>query len=163
MTADLLDDEAVAGRLEGFWREAESRMAGLPVHNPALSVMATPSRRFGGFRFSVVVTPWCMNVVALPDAGIDLPPDGVMLRLDLPAGSVDFVIASMDDGSRYGAASLFSPMSDFEDQVAAEAVAFAALDELLREAEPSEVGPLSASLDRRRLIGLGRGGTGGNE
>ena len=163
MTADLIADEAVADRLEGFWREAESRMAGLPVYNPALSVMATPSRRFGGFRFSVVVTPWCMNVVALPDSDIDLPPDGVMLRLDLPAGSVDFVIASMDDGSRYGAASLFSPMADFEDQVAAEAVAFAALDELLREAEPSEVGPLSASLDRRRLIGLGRGGQGGGD
>ena len=161
MTADALlsnlDDEELIGRLEGLWRAAEVHMAGLPIHNPALAVMVTPARRFGHFRFAAVVTPWCMNVVAVPDAGIKLPPDGVTLRLELPAGDVDFVVASMQGGGRYGAASLFSPMDEFEDQVGAEAVAFAALDELLREAEPSEIGALSINMDRRRLIGFGHG------
>lgn len=161
MTADAplssLDDEELIGRLEGFWRAADARMVGLPIHNPALAVMVTPARRFGRFRFAAVVTPWCMNVVAIPDAGIKLPPDGVTLRLELPAGDVDFVVASMQDGGRYGAASLFSPMDEFDDQVAAEAVAFAALDELLREAEPSEIGTLSINLDRRRFLGFGQG------
>lgn len=152
-----LDDEELAGRLEGFWRAADGRMSGLPVHNPALAVMVTPVQRFGRFRFAAVVTPWCMNVVAVPDIGIALPPDGVTLRLELPAGTVDFVVASMGDGGRYGAASLFSPMDEFDDQVMAEEVALAALDELLREADPSEVEPLAASLDRRRLLGLGSG------
>ena len=160
MTADAplsgLDDDDLAGRLEGFWRAAEGRMVGLPIHNPALAVMATPARRFGRFRFAAVVTPWGMNVVAVPDVGVKLPPDGATLRLELPAGDVDFVVASMDDGDRYGAASLFSPMDEFDDQVVAESVAFAALDELLREAEPSEIGPLAASVDRRRLLGFGR-------
>ncbi len=158
MTADAplsgLADDQLAGRLEGFWRKAEDRMVGLPVHNPALAVMATPARRFGRFRFAAVVTPWCMNVVAVPDAGVKLPPDGATLRLELPAGDVDFVVASMDDGDRYGTASLFSPMDEFDDQVAAESVAFAALDELLREAEPSEVDSLAISVDRRRLLGF---------
>lgn len=161
MTADALlsslDDEKLVDRLAGFWRAAEGRMAGLPIYNPALTVMVTPIQRFGRFRFTVVVTPWCMNVVAIPDAGMKLPPDGVTLRLELPAGDVDFVVASMDDNDRYGAASLFSPMDDFDDQVAAEAVAFAALDELLAEAEPSADASLSVNLDRRRLLGFGRG------
>jgi len=161
MTADAplssLDDEELISRLEGFWRAADARMVGLPIHNPALAVMVTPAQRFGHFRFAAVVTPWCMNVVAVADAGIELPPDGVTLRLELPAGDVDFVVASMQDGGRYGAASLFSPMEEFDDQVAAEAVAFAALDELLREAEPSEIGALSINLDRRRLLGFGQG------
>lgn len=155
-----LDDDALATRLAAFWRAAEARMVGLPVHNPALSVMTTPVRRFGGFRFAVVVTPWCMNVVAVPNVGLKLPPDGVTMRLDLPAGSVDFVVASMGEEDRYGAASLFSPMDEFADQVGAEEVAFASLDELLNEAEPSEVGPLAVSLDRRSLFGLGRGKSG---
>ncbi|PKR90826.1 [NiFe]-hydrogenase assembly, chaperone, HybE [Pleomorphomonas diazotrophica] len=151
-----LNDEKLVGRLEGFWRAADGRMSGLPVHNPALAVMVTPVRRFGRFRFAAVVTPWCMNVVAIPDPGIKLPPDGVTLRLELPAGDVDFVVASMDDGDRYGTASLFSPMDEFDDQMTAEEVALAALDELLREADPSEVESLAVSLDRRRLLGLGR-------
>lgn len=161
MTADALlsglGDEELAGRLEGFWRTVEARMTGLPVHNPALSVMVTSARRFGRFRFAAVVTPWCMNVVAVPDPGIRLPPDGVTLRLELPAGDVDFVVASMQDGSRYGTASLFSPMDEFGDQTTAEEVAFAALDELLREAEPEAIEPLAANVDRRRLLGFGRG------
>lgn len=165
MTADALlsnlDDKDLAGRLEGFWLAADSRMAGLPVYNAALAVMVTPVRRFGRFRFAAVVTPWCMNVVAVPDGGIKLPPDGVTLRLELPAGEVDFVVASMEaqmeGGGRYGAASLFSPMDEFDDQVAAEQVALAALDELLGETEPSEVEVLAVNLDRRRLLGLGRG------
>ena len=152
-----LDDEELVRRLEDFWRAADTRMSTLPVHNPALAVMVTPLRRFGRFRFAAVVTPWCMAVVAVPDTGIKLPPDGVTLRLDLPAGEVDFVVASMEDGGRYGTASLFSPMDEFDDQVIAEEVALAALDELLREAEPSEVESLSTSLDRRRLLGFGRG------
>ncbi|WP_370674260.1 [NiFe]-hydrogenase assembly chaperone HybE [Pleomorphomonas sp. PLEO] len=161
MTADAplstLDDGELVGRLEGFWRAAEARMADLPIHNPSLAVMVTPVCRFGHFRFAAVVTPWCMNIVAVADVGIKLPPDGVTLRLELPAGDVDFVVASMEDGSRYGSASLFSPMEEFDDQVAAETVAFAALDELLREAEPSEIGPLSVNMDRRRLLGFGNG------
>ncbi|MBS1168081.1 MAG: hybE [Proteobacteria bacterium] len=161
MTADAplssLDDEELVGRLEGFWRAADARMVGLPIHNPVLAVMVTPARRFGRFRFAAVVTPWCMNVVAIPDAAIKLPPDGVTLRLELPAGDVDFVVASMQDGGRYGAASLFSPMEEFDDQVGAEAVAFAALDELLGEADPSEISALSVNLDRRRLLGFGHG------
>ena len=39
----------------------------------------------------------------------------------------------------------------------AEEVAFAALDELLREAEPEEVDLLAINLDRRRVLGFGRG------
>lgn len=160
MTADALlsclDDEELVGRLEAFWRAAEGRMRGLPVHNPVLSVMATPVQRFGRFRFAAVVTPWSMTVVAVPDSGIELPPEGVTLRLELPAGEVDFVVASMDEGNRYGSASLFSPMDEFVDQTTAESVAFAAIDELLREAEPSETASLSINLDRRRLLGFGR-------
>ena len=161
MTADTLlsglTDEELAGRLEEFWQAAESRMTGLPVHNPVLSIMVTPAQRFGRFRFSTVVSPWSMAVIAVPDPGIKLPSDGVTLRLELPAGDVDFVVASMDDGSRYGTASLFSPMDEFDDQATAEEVAFAAIDELLREADPSEVEALTVSVDRRRLLGFGRG------
>lgn len=161
MTADALlsslTDEELVMRLEGFWRAAETRMAGLPIINPSLSVMVTPVQRFGRFRFATVVTPWSMSVVAIADSGIKLPSDGVTLRLELPAGDVDFVVASMDDGGRYGTASLFSPMDEFEDQTTAEEVAFAALDELLHEADPSEIEPLAANIDRRRLLGFGRG------
>lgn len=161
MTADALlsslTDEELVGRLGDFWRAAESRMEGLPVHNPALSVMVTPAQRFGRFRFAAIVTPWSMSVVALPDPGIKLPSDGVTLRLELPAGDVDFVVASMDAVNRYGTASLFSPMDEFDDQATAEEVAFAALDELLREADPSEIEALTVDVDRRRLLGIGRG------
>ena len=108
------NDEKLAARLESFWRMAEARMIGLPVHNPALAVMVTPVRRFWSLPLrrggDALVHERCRRARRRHQASAGWRST---LRLELPAGDVDFVVASMEDGDRYGAASLFSPMDEF--------------------------------------------------
>ena len=52
----------------------DNRMAGLPVVNRALSVRAIGFRRHADFWFGVMLTPWFMNLMALPaDDGVVEP------------------------------------------------------------------------------------------
>jgi [NiFe] hydrogenase assembly HybE family chaperone len=161
MTVDRVapSDAELTARLADVWRAVAGRMACLPIYNPALEVQVTDLRRVGGWRFAVVVTPWFMNLVALPETTVSLPADGDKLTLDLPAGPVELTIASDDRLGRYGAASLFSPMDDFADPEATWATAVACLDQLCAfPADGNE--PLSRPVDRRRLLRFGLGGEG---
>ena len=159
MTAEPLADAELGLALLSAWSEAASRMADLPVYNPALDVRVTDVRRRGDWRIAVVVTPWFMNVVAVPDAAVALPADGAKLSLDLPAGAVELVVATLPAIGRYGAASLFSPMDDFTDAETAWATAVACLDQLCTPPKPPESGPLATPVDRRSLFRFGLGGS----
>jgi rubredoxin len=88
------DETALAPTLHAVRSEASVRLASLPVVSPALEVQMTNVRRHGDWRFAVVVTPWFMNVIALPEEGAALPADGARTSIDPPAGLVDLVMAS---------------------------------------------------------------------
>lgn len=150
---------AVARDFEAaFTAIAETRMRGLPVMNPALSVAARGFRRLGAHRIGVLATPWFMNAIALPD-----PPDGEKRRvgakatLTLPSGGYEFVWGIEEGIGGFWSCSLFSPMFEFKDWDAARAAAEAALVALTtpEDAPP----PASAGLNRRELF-RGRSGTG---
>ena len=134
-----LDDEELIDHLEGFWRAIEVRMVGLPIHNPVLAVMVTPARRFGRFRFAAGG-----DALVHECGGHTRHGDRAATRRASRYGSNCRPAMSISLWRRWKTAAvmaprpLFSPMDEFDDQVGAEAVAFAALDELLREAEPSE-------------------------
>jgi [NiFe] hydrogenase assembly HybE family chaperone len=159
MTAESADpaDVDLAGRLVALWQAAAVRMADVPICNPALAVQSTGVRRLGAWRFAVVVTPWFMNLVAVPDAEITLPADGAKLTLDLPAGPVELVLASDATIGRYASASLFSPMDEFHSPDETAEVAAACLDELCRVPANRADTRFSAPVDRRALLRLGLG------
>jgi [NiFe] hydrogenase assembly HybE family chaperone len=136
-------------RLSALWQAVAVRMADLPVYNPKLTVQTTVFRRHGPWSVGVVVTPWFMNVVAVPDDPAMLPPAGATVIVTLPAGPIEAIAADLDGFGRLAAASLFSPMDAFDDPAVTEATAQAALAALFQSAEEPSRAP---ALDRRRLF-----------
>jgi [NiFe] hydrogenase assembly HybE family chaperone len=143
--------EAVRRLLEEvFGRIQRERMRDLPLLNASLSVEAIGFRRSGGARIGVLITPWAMNLLRLPDD--DPVSEGRVAARELPRGPVDFIGAIEEGLGPYETCSLFSPMDRFESQEAARAVAFEALSLLLRpgpDLRPQELqrrggGPLAA-------------------
>jgi [NiFe] hydrogenase assembly HybE family chaperone len=133
------------------WQAVAVRMADLPVYNAKLELQTTRFLRHGAWSVGIVVTPWFMNVIAVPDAAVTLPASGSPLVLSLPAGEVEAIVADLDGFGRLAAASLFSPMDVFDDPAATRAVAEAALGALFGAGDTG-----TPALDRRGLLFGGR-------
>lgn len=149
--------------LEALFREVQAtRMAGVPVLNPALQVEAVgfepvpveagePPAAVG-----VLVTPWFMNLVWLP-----LAPDegahrvGQVKARDVGGTSFEFIGAHEPGLGAYEACSLASPMFEFPHQAQASATAQAVLAALLGagEAEPTAAAPAVSNARRGFLFG----------
>ena len=142
-----MSDDAPQRRLAGleavFRRIATTRMRGVPVLNPALSVQAVgfgpdPLRTAPGAAptmLGVLVTPWFMNLLRLPLQPVDghdatalqaagLAPLGHTVVRRYGEHALDFTGAhEAEDLGAWEQASLFSPMFAFADQPAAVATA----------------------------------------
>ncbi len=140
-----------APRLAALWQAIAPRMADLPIYNPKLIVQTTEFRRHGPWTVGVAVTPWFMNVVAIPDDPSALPAPGGSVAISLPSGEIEAIVSDLDGFGRIASASLFSPMDAFDDPAVTGVTALAALNALFGiEEEPAP------ALDRRRLFFGGR-------
>lgn len=119
-----------------------TRMAGLPMLNPALEVACFGFERQGepARPLGVLVTPWCMNLMLLPGEDDDWARRAVGEKqmITLPSGHYEFIHAEDAELGRFASCSLFSPMAEFEDQAAAEATAEAVLAALFADEHRSE-------------------------
>lgn len=124
-----------------------TRMRGLPVVNPLLSVHAVGFERFGDLWPGVLVTPWFMNLLLLPGAEhpwLALSP-GEQFEHTFPAGTFLFTVALESRLGLYAQRSLFSPMFDFNEQHLAVAAAQSAWQGLLAQ-------PVPRNVSRRALL-----------
>lgn len=140
---------------------SNTRMAGMPVKNPALKVQAVgfaPVPHQPDMLQGVLITPWFMNLVRLPLR--NAPASNRMLAERQKAtrqfGNTDFeFIGSFE--VRIGAfevCSLYSPMFEFADHPGALATAQEVLNQLHRPApEPASAAP---AVPNRRGFLLGR-------
>ena len=146
---------AAAGRaLEHAYGDVlRTRMQGLPIVNAALRVELVGLRAWNGSGVGVLITPWCMNFVALP-LGQDWPAVriGTSQVLALPSGRYDMLAAHLPEVGPHLLGSLISPMQDFADQDAAVTAAHAAMDLLF---EAPAAAPRPADTARRDFL-LGR-------
>lgn len=139
---------------------AATRMAGVPVLNPALGVAMRGWQVVEPFELGVLVTPWFMNLLAVPQAG---GPTAVRVgekaHLALPSGAYEAIWSHEAALGGFWAVSLFSPMDEFESMEAALATADAALAEILAAPEPEPEPTLPeaahAPVSRRGLFRLG--------
>lgn len=153
-------------RLEAAFRAIHAqRMQGLPFVNERLCVEAVGFRRWEGRWLGVLITPWFMNLVLLPDAPESWEP--VPLRADaryeFPAGSFDFIGGHEPACGEFQSCSLFSPVFEFEQQEVARATAEAVLAALFdpaacEGARPPEHNPSPAPVVSRRDVLRGRWG-----
>ncbi|WP_293762057.1 [NiFe]-hydrogenase assembly chaperone HybE [uncultured Aquitalea sp.] len=149
--------ETVFGLIEA------TRMAGVPLLNPALRVEAIGFRRWspgaaetdlaGELWAGVMLTPWFMNLMLLPALPGTLPPvpPGGEIRLALPGGDMPFLAGHEAGLGHYCLCSLFSPVTEFADQDTARETAL----EILRLMFPPPPPAHAPDLSRRRLFGLG--------
>ncbi|MGB8327279.1 MAG: [NiFe]-hydrogenase assembly chaperone HybE [Steroidobacteraceae bacterium] len=147
-------------RAIGAYRRIAATMRGLPIYNPGLIVDAVGFRtQDDGRRVGIVVTPWFMNLTALPAESDrrDWAP-GQTRRLAFPSGEYDFHIGELEECGLIASCSLFSPMNDFTDHEAARLAAVAAIEALFQP-DPQDAiaapAPAAAPVTRRALLGAG--------
>lgn len=144
---------------------ARTRMAGIPILNPALRVEALGFELCGvdvaqpdetQSAVGVLVTPWFMNLVWFPLDRIDQPNwAGTSRSRHVGTECFDFIAGYEAAFGSYEACSLFSPMFDFIDHAAACATAEAVLAALhpppaVSQAKPSDLAARRAFLFGRR-------------
>jgi [NiFe] hydrogenase assembly HybE family chaperone len=113
--------------------------------NPALRVQAVGFRPWGDHWLGILVTPWFMNLVLMPritERWQALAPRESRHHV-FPAGVFEFIGAHDAAVGEYQACSLFSPMFDFADAIAARSTALASLDALF-DAATREAGDIGA-------------------
>lgn len=98
----------------------------------------------------VLVTPWFMNIVLLPNATDDWTQlrTGEREFIDFPSGTYEFLAANRPETGPYKACSLFSPMFDFSSMLQAVETAEAVMPGLL-DAANREDGTRSGEIRRR--------------
>ena len=85
-----------------FAHIAQTRMDGVPIVNGALSVKAVGTCEWQGGILSVLITPWFMNLVLLPDEGDDWHrlPVGSERSQVFASGRYNFRMAGDDNAGR---------------------------------------------------------------
>jgi [NiFe] hydrogenase assembly HybE family chaperone len=136
----------LVARYEAIYRE---RMRDLPIVNPALAVEAVGFEQWEDQDLGVLITPWFMNLVLLPDSQrlADLP-QGERVECFFPSGPCELTVYQDEELGSYLAAVLFRTVADFPDQDIARAVAEEALANVLAEPSGNDGGKLS----RRGLL-----------
>ena len=111
-----MDERAdIADRLVACFEEIRAtRMTGVPILNEALSVAAIGGREWNGNWLGVLVTPWFMNLMLLPqDPGETPDAPGTKRCFVFPAGRFEFIAGYEEAIGAYWMCSLFSPVFEF--------------------------------------------------
>ena len=136
----------LVARYEAIYRE---RMRDLPIVNPMLAVEAVGFEQWEDHDLGVLITPWFMNLVLLPDSKrlADLP-QGERVECRFPSGPCELTVYHDEELGSYLAAVLFRTVADFPDQDVARAVAEEALANVLAEPAAKDADKVS----RRGLL-----------
>lgn len=122
-----------------FRRIAVTRMAGMPINHPRLTVEAMGFRVWEGKWLGVLVTPWAVNLVLLPEVDADF----LALASDrrqawrFPSGEYDFMGGDEEECGSFQFCSLLSPIPEegIPDQASAREWAAEVLVRLFTEPE----------------------------
>mgnify|MGYP001814253966 CR=1 FL=1 len=104
-----------------FQQIGVERIFGLPIYNDALNVEAVEFQSCDGGLIGVLITPWFMNIMLLPE---DTSPWqtqelGVKVKYKLDSGEHEFVIGEDEEVGRYLFRTVTSPTHCYKKQIAA--------------------------------------------
>jgi [NiFe] hydrogenase assembly HybE family chaperone len=140
-------DARLRALLDDYREVMERKMAGLPIINPRLEVAATGFAPHDAGQLGIVITPWLLSAVWIPDLRDDLRRAGEVVTRELPSGSYELNVVRLHRAGAIESLSLLSPVDVLTDMVVAREAAAAALAELLGDG--AEEAP---SLGRRSLF-----------
>lgn len=144
--------DRISGRtaaVEAAYRQVMDTMRSLPVYNDRLDVRVIGMRRCEYGLIAVASTPWCMNLLLLPNEG-ETGREGSTRELAFPSGSYSFIAGHLQGVGVVETCSLFSPMHEFDDPEVVASVAEHAIDALFRS-EPEEI-RREQPLSRRQFL-----------
>ncbi|MEG3639684.1 [NiFe]-hydrogenase assembly chaperone HybE [Magnetococcus sp. PR-3] len=136
-----MDAQALMQQLEATFTAIEqNQMQGLPLLNPMLHVEAVGFQRWQEGWLGVVITPWLMNLMWLPDdrGALEEATLGDKQDYRFPERSYTMLVNEFEGVGRCWTFSVHSPMSEFpaHDTTVARAEAF--LEVLLTERDVEE-------------------------
>lgn len=146
------DARALGERFEEAFRELHrGKMRDVPFLNHAIQVQAIGFRPYddavaGRCTLGVMLTPWFMNLVLIPEEAPDPAPQvGAKSFLGFPSGTYEFVWNNREETGPYRACSLFSPVTEFASQLQAVEIGVEVLKALFQE-EHREEGTRAAEI-----------------
>lgn len=157
------DDHPRVQALIELFQRIDAGMRDMPFYNEKIAIGAIGFRPFGeGELLGVVLTPWFMNLIALPieTVRMDMAKIGRVVSVELPAGKRTFAVGGDQAIGLYKAHSLHSPVLNFTLPGQAQAEARRMLALLMTPpgvtAETATNSSGTKRLDRRALL-FGRG------
>jgi [NiFe] hydrogenase assembly HybE family chaperone len=125
--------DIVKNLVDRFQQIGVERIYGLPIYNDALTVEAVNFQPCDAGMIGVLVTPWFMNVMLLPDNASPYSHQelGEKVKVQLESGEHEFVIGEDEEVGRYLFRTVTSPTHCYKKQVAARFKGSKALQELL--------------------------------
>ena len=152
----MSDQAGLAARIETAFTAIQRRMDGVPVVNPALRVEMRALARVQEAWSGVLITPWFMNLMILPDAPQQRQIGTKAMQI-LPSGQYEAVWGHEAQLGGFWAISLFSPMFEFPDQPSAVATADAVWIEMM--APPAQPNPSAGEISDTRMEMIWAGAT----
>lgn len=139
-------------RFENAFRELHrGKMRDVPFLNKAIQVQAIGFRPYedeivGRSTLGVLLTPWFMNLILVPDEKPDPAPQvGTKSFVSFPSGKYEFIWSHRDEVGPYRACSLFSPVQELASQLQAVEIGVEVLKALFQE-EHREEGTRAAEI-----------------
>lgn len=124
---------------ERFQTISDTRMQGLPIVNDKLQVETVGFRDWQGHDLGILITPWFMNLVALP-AGEEWSEceQGELIACEFPSGNCELTVTCDEELGQFLSAILFRTVTDFPDQHTARLIAEETLSKLFEKPDAPE-------------------------
>jgi [NiFe] hydrogenase assembly HybE family chaperone len=134
--ADHVKEDRISKLVERFTHIGETAMRDLPIYNHNLKVEAVGFQPTDNGWLGVLVTPWFINVILLPEQrSAATVPLGDKVTHELASGEHEFSVGEDDELGRYDFITLASPTLNFKSQQAAREAAEKALAKLTTSPE----------------------------
>lgn len=129
-------DQIVTGLVSAYQHIDATRMRDMPLRNARLQVEAVGFRPYQDQMLGVMITPWFMNLVLIPDreSGETITA-GQRSRWRFPGESVEFISSPLPGFGWIHSAALFTTVSAFTDQDEARQIATTVLRRLFEGPE----------------------------
>ncbi|WP_455218657.1 [NiFe]-hydrogenase assembly chaperone HybE [Kaarinaea lacus] len=139
-------NDIVDNLVRRFQQIGDERVSGLPIYNDALNVEAVDFQTCEGGLIGVLVTPWFMNIMLLPEYTSPYQSQelGEKVKYQLESGEQEFVIGEDEEVGRYLFRTVTSATHCYKKQIAAINNGKKALKALLSPPEQEEK-PLPAN------------------
>ena len=115
-----------------------TRMQGMPFINAKLRVEAVGFRPWEEHELGVLITPWFMNLILLPEVDADIG-QGHKIDAGFPSGNIEMTVAQDEKLGLYFSAVLFSSVMDIPNQETARDIAVEVMRELFDPKSSSKV------------------------